>query len=648
MSRLSLQVDADRDEGEHEDPSVSLEVYIQTVQTFSGIVGRNLVLRRGPGFKTNGTVIEVNPAHEVGYHILEHEIAHILFKSDAAARETFVGMYVGTVKGAFVKARKSFNEPMFRQFLYAVIGNLEDRRVNSLWSDLYPGSAKILRDWMRKDMSKARGTAALPQLLSERQVDLIRGKASDKERAIGELFSTAYRMVDRRGFAATLIASRWLVTQLVTFFVAPDAPPQPPPRDSRSGGGGGGAENDDADDDLDADDLDSGDDSGSGSSSSKASQSKQSSASAASGQQRIEAMGALLDALARTSYTSSTDVAANDFEETGLTSKASEALATRLAKDILSGIVEESEQACEATSQAMQDIVNEVRDQLGLNVPLEHDDWLRRDLKASIVFTDIAQANTHAVVLSAEQRITVQRLRAHFMRVIGSQAIALESVGTDIDVRAYIDRRVTKEPLPFFKAETNGRGFEALIVLDRSGSMRGQHHNEVNKACQMLAEALNFPFVKLRVWGFNSPDNGVVRISRFARGSKGFASENSSSSGRTPLHVATQLAIRELLRGKGVRHLFMLTDGCPDFSALNGGIYSPSAMRDMTRKAVVQGKRVGVNTTGVVLGSSVTDADMTSMFVSERQWARFDDAERFCADLFNLVLSNFGAYLRSR
>lgn len=655
MNDLALDPRDDDPDAPAKKPDVALDVYVQTVQTFSGIVGRTLVLRRADKqFRTNGTVITVDPTHAVGYHVLEHEIAHILFKSDAAAREAFLALYLASVRSAFAKANTPFNEEGFLNFLRAIVGHLEDRRVNSLWGNLYPGSARLLREWMRKDMMKARGPAGLQRLLAEREVDLVRGTASEQERALGELFSAAYRMVDRRGFTATLIASRWLMTQLVTFFAAPPPSAQPQPQQGKGqgqqgqgqpgaqgepsqGSAGDGQGEQEASGDAPATASGNGGSNGGG---------KQSPPLTA--EQRMAALKALLDEAGRGSDAKPSAIQANDFDDTGLTSKATEAMANKVAQDVLRQAVEGAEEACEATSEAMQAIVDEVRDRLGLNHPVDHDDWLRKDLKAQVNFTDISKSEAQSMTLSPEQRLTVQRLRAHFMRVIGRQTIALEDSGTEVDVRAYIDRRVTGEALPFFKAETNGRGFEALIVLDRSGSMGGYHHNQVNLACQMLAEALNFPFVKLRVWGFNSPSNGVVKVSRFAQGTKGFDSEKSSSNGLTPLHVATQLGIRELLRGKGVRHLFMLTDGQPEFAALQGGAYSYVAMRDMTRKAVLQGKRVGVNTTGVILGNGVPDKQMNEMFVAERHWSRLVDPSLFCNDLFTLVLRNFGAYLRAR
>jgi len=632
--------------------AVPLDVFVQTTQTFSGIVGRPLILRRAANtFKTDGTTIYVDPDHAVGYHVLEHEIAHILFKSDAAARAAFVEAYRASVASAFTHKGLDFDSRTFTVFLSHVIGHLEDRRVNSLWSDLYPGSARLLREWMRTDMMKSRGASSLRQLLAEREVDLVRGKASDSERALGEMFSAAYRMVDRRGFASTLIASRWLMTQLVSFFVQQPQQQQQQPQQEQGQGGGGGEGDEDGDEGSEGAEGSEGDDSPEGSGEKTPEQAPRS--APASAEARLQAMTDLLKEAAKTqdkdgSKAEDRGVTANDFTDAGLTSKAAELQAERLARDILRQAVDESEAACEGTAEAMQDIVNDVRDRLGLNAPIDPDDWLRRDLKAIVDFVDIKKHETAEIRLTPEQRLTVQRLRAHFMRVLGRQAITLEDTGSEIDVRAYIDRKVTNEPVPFFKAETSGRGFEALIVLDRSGSMCGANHMQVNRACQMLAEALDFPFVKLRVWGFNSPSNGVARISRFAPGTRGFESSKSASNGLTPLHVATQLGIREMMRGKGVRHLFMLTDGQPEFASLYGGGYSHEAMRDMTRKAILQGKRVGVNTTGILLGRAVGDAEMSQMFVSERNWQALDNSSTFCADLFNLVIRNFGAYLRGR
>jgi len=653
------------------DTRVSVDVYAQTVQTFSGIVGRNLVLRRAKNtFRTNGSVIQVDPDHPMGYRILEHEIAHILFKSDALARNAFVSAYAKSVSAAFVKAGLVLDEVAFANFMQAVIGHLEDRRVNSLWANLYPGSARLLQDWTRADCAKLKsrvGNMDLLLLLAEREVDFIRPQMSASEAQVAALFSTAYRMVDRRGFEATLIASRWLLTQLVSFFaMTPQQRQQQQQSQQGKGGTKGqpgaqgqpGGQQGGAQDAPDSGDQDGADQDTQGQDG-ESDQEEQGNAEGGeepppppmSAEDRVRGMQDLLTTLSTSNEPKANGLTRNDFEPSSLTSKAAEIQTARMVQDVLRkalGDADDANAQCEGSAEAMQQIVDTVRDSLGLSTMMDRDDWLRHDLKAQINFTDIKPSECDAYTLTAEQRLTVQRLRAYFMRVIGARTTALDDAGSEIDVRAYIDRKVTNEPIPFFKSETSGRGFRALIVLDRSGSMGGFPHHQVNLACQMLAAALNFPFVKLDVWGFNSPSDGVVKISRFGRGTKGFQSEKSSSSGLTPLHVATQLAIRELMHDSDVRHLFMLTDGQPEFVALQGGRYSHEAMLDMTRKGVLLGKRHGVNTTGVVLGSGVETAKMNHMFLHERQWHRFDESDRFCSDLFQLVVRNFGAYLRNR
>ena len=163
----------------------------------------------------------------------------------------------------------------------------------------------------------------------------------------------------------------------------------------------------------------------------------------------------------------------------------------------------------------------------------------------------------------------------------------------------------------------------------------------------MLADAMNFPFVKFRVWGFKSTDRGVVNIDRYATNCKTFTSHKSESNGYTPLHVATRLAIRELRSGASVKHLFILTDGAPTFTDLSGGHLSTEQQMQWVREAVLQGQRHGIGTTGVMLGASVTPEHMTHMFLKPQSWKELS-ADRFGEDLFSLVMKSFNTYLRAR
>jgi hypothetical protein len=209
-------------------------VAYKTVDTFSGITRRRLWLKDAKKPGTDGHELRVPFVDPEFYRLLEQQLSHVLFKTDAAAKKLFVDEYAGRVtKVAKAKGAK-VDEKYLQEALSHVITVLEMRRVGKLWGRLYPGSEELIREIVG-DRVRPLLPDAHKNLLSYITCLEALGDEVDE----GEMLQfkpyieEAFRKVDKRGFAATMAVSKWLVMQLVNQIIRemkdlPDPePPQP-------------------------------------------------------------------------------------------------------------------------------------------------------------------------------------------------------------------------------------------------------------------------------------------------------------------------------------------------------------------------------------------------------------------------------------
>lgn len=352
-----------------------------------------------------------------------------------------------------------------------------------------------------------------------------------------------------------------------------------------------------------------------------------------------------------------------------------------------------------ASSDEMQRILEEA--QQALRQEFHEDEWLQKDAMAKVVFHDVRRrdveifggddketdyrkelerlvqlqdtrglstAEEHQLqairaVLAApsEENQTVQRLRALFYKVMGRRRSTLAESGTEVDILARIEGRATGIPIPCFKHEERGQGFEEMILIDLSGSMGGSKIEQARKACRIISKALKFPFVNTTVWGFQSNEAGQVDIVRFEKGMTNFQSSKARATGCTPLHVAVKLAVRALGRGKAAKHLTVVTDGFPVYQRRDSRSYSTNQLLLFTRENILEARQEGITVTGILLGTptggwnpasrrvqfDLSPKQMSFVFGPQRNW-RMIDPERFGSDLVKVVSTSFIDYLNKR
>lgn len=740
-------------------------VAYKTVDTFSGITRTRLWLKDAEKPGTDGHELRVPFNDPEFYRLLEQQLSHVLFKTDAAAKQLFVKEYAGRVAKVAKAKGSKVDEAYLCEALAHIITMLEKRRVGKLWGRLYPGSAELLEEIMAN-----RVRPLLPKAHDNLLSYITCLEALGDEVGEGEMLQfrpyieEAFRKVDRRGFAATMAVSKWLVMQLVNQILRemkdlPDPePPQPggdeesgmkgpqqqnapspkpgdaqsPPNDQddqgdqekeggaqgasggeeedsdgdavdsdgSSGGGGGSAGDpnedtdgedsasgestsgdgeDDGDDgqpntddanepedgDADGGDDAEGSEGGDGGSSQGDGAGNEDDGSGsnawnppspdATGEERAEALENLLNKLGKPPPQIVDTVSKGKYSK-GKGSPKSQAKANEAVNSPVNK-PDKFEESLDASQKEMDEILDAAKQ--AMKSKIEHDDWLQKDAMAKVRFIDQTQKGERAKLLP-EDYDTIKRLRALFHKVMGRRKRVLEDAGTEIDVQAYIEQKLTGVPSPVFRAEGRGQGFKVLLLFDRSGSMTGQKTKQCERAARIIQRALKFPFVDIEMWGFTAFEGGSITISRFNQREEIWLSDtDKGAGGYTPLHVACRLAHRRLTEGTDAKSLFILTDGLPMHARRDGRWFSQKQLMCFVREELQDARKKNISVTGVLLGETqrrgnrfiaqyeMNEKQLEFMFGPQRNWRRMgpDSINR---DLVQLVSQSFLNYLGRR
>lgn len=578
------------------------------VDTFAGMKERKLWLKAAMDHqpKTNGYVIEIPFEHGRAYQYTEHELSHILFDSDPAARAMFVADYAQKIaQVAKAGGVENLNERALRRALDFIVNVLDDERVISLWGVLYAGSEAIMRRMKHGDAK------LLIDQAHEGLLPLIFVMAGGHGAGSGKLdryrlyIAEALRKVQHRDYFATLVIARWLITQLVSEIIRESRGLPPPPLQGPG-------------DSWEPPKVEAGI------------------------PERSTALNAMLSKLGRVHRSVRNrvdDVTESKFKQQGRNTRSTLMAQAATTSDV--NDKEKLEQTLSRSARRMDTVMTSVRN--AARNALTEDDRVRREAFAKVVFHDVGNAGL--VTISPDDQDTVRRLRATFLKIMGRRTNTLEDTGIEIDVPSLIQRRLTGEPIPVFRADKRGRGFRVIVLIDRSLSMRGARTKAAERACRVVNRALKFPFVDSDVWGFQSWKPGEVNITRFQPGSEVFNSGESQVGGATPIHIAIRVALRQLEDGSERKHLFVISDGWPVFQACDGSVWDTESLMSFVRTDVMTARSKGIGVTGVLIGRDMSPKGMNYMFGHSNYW-RLVSTESLGNDLVKLITGAFIEYLR--
>jgi hypothetical protein len=623
IQRKKIQVEYDADEDLSRNPRHS--VLFKTVDLFSGLTRRRLSLKSGPTPSSDGFVLTVPVDSEDAYQIVERQLAHILFRTDPHARALFIEQYVEAIKKN-LNGAVTIDAGVLGQTLRTIINILDTHRVMSLWTEIYPGSAELIQSLIASSTKVSIDDPHASILTLFMSLATLPSVPSGKLDRFRDSMKLALKRVEGKSYAIVLASARWLLVKLVDEVW----------QSART-------------DNLGLGTVDSQVGAGSNSPHTWKALRQQ-----IEQQERAEALKSLLEQVGKLPDALNTHH--ETVAESSLRERGAEDESIEIAKGALA-VNPNDDMFMQGGAEAMRLLVEQTMKNIALQS--EGDDRLHKRVEAKVVFYDVTPAMAAKLPapppMSQEDLETVKRLRALFIRVIGRRRTTLDECGTEIDICSVIERRMTKLPIPCFRRQEKGQGFHAMLLLDQSVSMDERDGGKTSptrleqayRACRIISRALDFPFVKMSLWGYTSLTDGQVDIARYDPKTEVYASPNTEFTGISPLHAGVQLAAAFMQSGAEAKHLFVLTDGRPVFARRNGQPLPKKGLIKLAGTEVEEARRHGVDVTGVMIGDDLGDEELGIIFGPRRFWKRLKPVT-FGRDLVDLVAGSFISYLRSR
>jgi len=599
----------------------------KTVATFSGLTQRRLWLKEGNFPSTDGHEILAPFKNPFFYRIVEHELAHILFQSSIEGKVAFIRLYVEQVKKSFAQqgqALEDHHADHLKELLSVIIGILEDARVESLWALLYPGSFIEMQAMHKHMVQKFIGRA---HLCPSTYLCVVSAKVEPPPGPYDYLrpaMEDALLKVERRGFAATLAVAKWLMQQFVSEIAQPRRVPQNPQTQSLAAQALQRLKN-------------------RAPATPEAPTTPEDRTVPVDAGARTKAFERLLEVMGCPSalYSWRDDVVPD--KRVTKDEKDRGRAAAEFVQNMDTRDDAKLEEFLTASESKMAEVVTRALKTLGQQ--MGHDGWATKNafgkvnLRTAKVKRALGQEHE-------EDRSAARRLKSVFYRVLGRRRFMLHETGSEIDVSAYIEGVVSRQPVPCFRTEESGRGFKVLVLVDRSGSMLGEKTAQAERACRTLESALKFPFVDFRVWGFQSFKMGEIDITRFAPGALNLTSDDTEVAGATPLHLALRVAVRFMEEGNEAKQIIIITDGAPSHATRTGNRFATKTLMTYARDEIRFARRQGMNVTGIVIGQEMKDTQLSFMLGPPANWRRME-TERLGDGLVRVVSTSFVKYLRN-
>lgn len=577
------------------------EVAYKTVEALAGITQRKLWLVNATEPCTDGNKISAPLRNPNVVLVVENLLAHVLFKTNQESIYQFCSMYAAKIETTCAASNVPFPkeaQAALRELLLQLGNVLEARRVSSLWGKVYEGSSSAIKS-MKKAAAvqfadEAHDSIVILAALLEAGVPIGEGKLDILIPPLQEALGS----VEGRGPQATLIVLKRLVYTLITSIVEASPSSRPDAMMKLLGMGG-------------------------------------------------KAVPGPLSGPYNQVKSSNLSDFANSFAK----KEALQALNTPINQDLTPLL--------EASSEEMNKEIQKAKSGGGLaDGSGSPDQWISKDAKAKVIFHDISYEETAAYAQTknikttfSEDTGTIRHLRDIFARVTSKRRTDIYSSGLVVDPMAFIQYKLSGTTRPVFRDTTSGRGFEALILMDRSSSLGGALKRQVERACRILAGALNYPFVELKVWGFNASAVGQIDIYRFVPNSPCYESASAGVGGFTPIHIAAHLGIKALELSRATKHMFMITDGVPNHHTKDG-VVDRELINKITANEIVRARTRGIGVTGAIIPKiKKGEIDRTNrpymdiMFGRRGDW-NYLSPDNIGSDLIQLVVKSFIAYLQ--
>ncbi len=651
------------------------------------------------------------------YRGFEHEWQHIIFKSDLAVMAIFCDQYAQQL----LQEAPGVDKAEIIKFIHHVINAFDDIRVNSLWEKVYPGSAMAIWDRWRyfvSQMGEHINTSFMAFLFAV-AFNIPTNSQSEFE-PVRPVIERAVQQVKYRGFNNMLLEVRVVLDRCMGALLAkmkpappktmqPPPPPSldlPPPQPSPGGAGQDQGKGDDGgqldgegenkqgdsngNDEEDgnqgpqdhqqeggkAEDSDDGQESQTGQEESGQVDSNLGGVPSAKSlnvslAERENALSKLMQNPIR--LDEKEEHPPPDDKDLAQ-AQGSHAVRAALNKIMHQDISNLDALADPPTGEPDADMQAQINQLLNGIAQKSESSQLTDGSRAKVTLIEVTTEGQgyDPIVLEAEDKVVIQRLRAAFFKSMGKQKAKRSSTGTAVDVESLIQYLADHQDSDIFENEDINQGFAYSVVCDMSGSMRASFP-VVCKAVEMLKQALDFPFVAGNLWGFRGGEplgpagyggSGEVWMYRYSPevnwytgttplrlfpGPSGIVQVPVACGGITPMNSAINIATSHLWRKMPAgmaKRMFLLTDGSPVQTRVTGKSLPESVLRRFVANEIKKARSHGIEVYTLVIGENAIDDDRCLQMFGQKKFWRKVGRDRVGPVLLTLVLENFNRYLR--
>ncbi len=493
------------------------------------------------------TFPEILPEHfqPYWYRTFEHELSHIVFQSSFSKMRVFVSEFS--------------NAPSLAAY---VLNLVEDVRVDSLWNEVYPGSAKIRRDelesvapYVIRDVYDPILKLLAGVYFRAQGIDVEQYFDPEELQIVEELGSEVEK-VKLKGFDATLVVATKVMKRILKLIEKRERqqdPNQQPKKQKGRGQNpapGEGREEEKEDENTPLKQL---------------------------VQQVNELIRNNKDELYNLDRKVMKVINKDDHKFTGRSLKKD----IEDIKELLEKATDEIEKEAKAEGQKE---LRKIKRKLTEFKPGERVDPKERKTYGKVKKIKVRNHILYNVRLDLR---TARKLRYYFVNLKLKYHQSYDEEGEEIDIDNYISHlRDTEKPV--FIAEKQSQGAYIAMVLDYSMSMENDNKIlRLIKACLTIEQAVKGLPITVEFFPFSGENDNVLLITKVTKGSD---LTKIPTQGYTPTHLAIQWISEEVIQHpQRKKFVILVTDGLPE-----DGSHRRSILMKWTHNAIEKLRRKGV------------------------------------------------------
>lgn len=254
--------------------------------------------------------------------------------------------------------------------------------------------------------------------------------------------------------------------------------------------------------------------------------------------------------------------------------------------------------------------------------------------------------NVHTVTsgdtpeITSKIRLSAAKLKNEFDKIKSKKKRTMEFSGSRLDIGTVIRNKVGKVNLPYYDYWKKSKGYEMVVILDCSSSMRRSQEDLETLFSTLRLALKGLKEITLTVYGFSQKQAGYTEIFLWKNTPYIFGGELKIS-GTTPMAQAIAFVKEVITRDKSrKKSVLFIGDGYPVFNSSRGSV-STENLTWWVRQEIEDLQKSGIRTYGLMIGSDIpSEEEMSRMFLNNKNWTQLK-RENLLKDTISFISREF-------